>query len=189
MRGRPLVAFAAVGALAASAVSAPADSLVAAAPGARNLTAGGGWMAWAAPGAGGRWRLTVRAPDGTVSTPAIRSFAVPVDPSIGSDSLASPARGLLAVYARCKGSSAVSGCDIWAYDLRSGDERRVAAVSSPKTSETAPSLSRGLWGFVRRGGPRPGVYASTPRGGVRRLSPVVALETAANQTRVAYTYR
>ena len=50
---------------AATAGAAGADTLIAAAPGARNLTANGGYLVWAAPD-GARWRLTVRAPDGTV---------------------------------------------------------------------------------------------------------------------------
>jgi hypothetical protein len=66
-----LTAALATGLLAATAATASADSLVAAAPGARNLTANGGYLVWAQPAAAGRWRLAVRAPDGTVTTPSL----------------------------------------------------------------------------------------------------------------------
>ena len=73
----PTTALLATALLAAGATAASADSLVAPAPGARNLTANGGYIVSAAPAAGGRWRLTVRAPDGTITTPAIADFGAP----------------------------------------------------------------------------------------------------------------
>jgi hypothetical protein len=56
--------------------AACADVLETPAPRATDLAAGGGWQAWGAPSADGRWRLTLRAPDGTVSQPAIPSFGL-----------------------------------------------------------------------------------------------------------------
>ena len=52
-----LTAALATGLLAATAATASADSLVAAAPGARNLTANGGYLVWASPRlpAAGAW--------------------------------------------------------------------------------------------------------------------------------------
>ncbi|HEX7298596.1 MAG TPA: hypothetical protein VF257_06295, partial [Solirubrobacteraceae bacterium] len=181
----------ATAALAATAASASADSLVAAAPGARNLTGNGGYLVWAQPAAGGRWRLAVRAPDGTVSTPAIADFGAPPAAQIGSTGYAIAGRRLLAVYSRCQGNSAIAGCDVYAYDLRAGTEERIAALSSRTYSETAPSLELGRFAFVRRGdGPRPGLYSSslTSKAAPKRLSPTLARETATNGTRVAYTY-
>jgi hypothetical protein len=168
--------------------AAHADTLETPAPGARNLTAGGGWQAWAAPAGGGSWRLTLRAPDGTVSSPDIPAFGAAPDPGIGSDRFGFPRR-LLVAYARCDGASATRGCDVYAFDLHAGTERRVDALASRTYSETAPSVGYGRWAFVRRGaGPRPGVYAWSGRGAPRRLSAVLGRETATNASRVAYTY-
>ena len=177
--------------LAATAAGASADTLVAAAPGARNVTANGGYVVWAAPSAGGRWRLTVRAPGGAVTTPAIADFGAPPRAQIGSTGFAVANRRLLAVYSRCQGASALAGCDVYAYDLRAGTEERIAALSSRTYSETAPSIELGRIAFVRRGGgPRPGLYAYAlgSKTAPRRLSTILARETATNGSRVAYTY-
>jgi hypothetical protein len=181
----------ATGLLAATAAAASADSLVATAPGARNLTANGGYLVWAQPSEGGRWRLAVRAPDGTVTTPAIAAFGAPPAAQIGSTGFAIANRRLLAVYSRCQGASALVGCDVYAYDLRAGTEERIAALSSRTYSETAPSIELGRMAFVRRGGgPRPGLYTYTlgSKSAPHRLSSILARETANNGSRVAYTY-
>jgi hypothetical protein len=185
-----LPALLAAALLATAATAASADTLVTAASGARNLTANGGYVVWAAPVDGGRWRLTVRAPDGTVTTPAIADFGAPPRAQIGSTGFA-VGRRLLAVYSRCQGASAIAGCDVYAYDLRAGTEERIAQLSSRSYSETAPSIELGRLAFVRRGGgPRPGLYYYTLGGkaGPKRLSSTLARETATNGTRVAYTY-
>ena len=176
--------------LATTASSAGADTLVTAAAGARNLTANGGYLVWAAPADGGRWRLTVRAPDGTVTTPAIADFGAAPRAQIGSTGFAIAGRRLLAVYSRCQGASALAGCDVYGYDLRAGTEERIAKLSSRTYSETAPSIELGRLAFVRRGGgPRPGLYYyALGSNAARRLSPTLARETATNGTRVAYTY-
>jgi hypothetical protein len=186
-----LTAALATGLLAATAATASADNLVAAAPGARNLTANGGYLVWAQPAAAGRWRLAVRAPDGTVTTPAIADFGAPPAAQIGSTGFAIAGRRLLAVYSRCQGTSALAGCDVYAYDLRAGTEERIAALSSRTYSETAPSIELGRLAFVRRGGgPRPGLYYYTlsSKTAPKRLTTILARETATNGTRVAYTY-
>jgi hypothetical protein len=177
--------------LAATAAGASADSLVAPAAGARNLTANGGYVVWAAPADGGRWRLTVRAPDGTVTTPAIADFGAPPRAQIGSTGFAIAGRRLLAVYSRCQGASAIAGCDVYGYDLRAGTEERIAKLSSQTYSETVPSIELGRLAFVRRGGgPRPGLYyyALGSNAAPRRLTTRLARETATNGTRVAFTY-
>jgi hypothetical protein len=177
--------------LAATAAGAGADTLVAPAPGARNLTANGGYIVWAAPADGGRWRLTVRAPDGTITTPAIADFGAPPRAQIGSTGFAIAGRRLLAVYSRCQGASAIAGCDVYGYDLRAGTEERIAKLSSRTYSETAPSIELGRLAFVRRGGgPRPGLYyyALGSTAAPRRLTTRLARETATNGTRVAFTY-
>jgi hypothetical protein len=185
------VALLAATMLATGATAAGADTLVTAAPGARNLTANGGYQAWAAPAAGGRWRLTVRAPDGSVTTPPVADFGAPPRPQIGSTQFAASGRRLLAVYSRCQGTSALAGCDVYGYDLRAGTEERIAKLSSRTYSETAPSIELGRLAFVRRGGgPRPGLYyyALGSTAAPRRLTTRLARETATNGTRVAFTY-
>jgi hypothetical protein len=186
-----LTAALATGVLAASAAAASADSLVVAAPGARNLTANGGYLVWAQPAPVGRWRLAVRAPGGTVTTPAIADFGAPPAAQIGSTGFAIAGRRLLAIYSRCQGASALAGCDVYAYDLRAGTEERIAALSSRIYTETAPSIELGRIAFVRRGGgPRPGLYAYSlgSKSAPRRLSTILARETATNGSRVAYAY-
>jgi hypothetical protein len=175
MRPRALVLAAA--ALAAVPASASADTLVTPAPGAVNLAAGGGYHAWFAPAEDTGWQLVVRAPDGTVSRPAIDAFTGPTQVSIGSDRFAAGGRRLLAVYSRAG--------DIHAYDLRTGTEERVSAVSSRRYRELAPAIQFGRYAFVRREGPRPGVYVQTERG-LRRLSRDLPRDLAFNGTRVAY---
>src|SRR4051794_32984032 len=93
-----LLATAAVAA--APAPAASADTLLTPAPGARNLTGGGGYLAWAAPSAGGRWRLTIRTPGGEVSQPAIADFATPPRVGIGSTSFGIVGRRTVALYER-----------------------------------------------------------------------------------------
>jgi hypothetical protein len=188
MRSRTI--FLALAALAVSAPAASADTLVTAAPGARNLTANGGYVVWAQPAPAGRWKLAVRAPNGTVSTPSIADFGAPPAAQIGSTGYAIAGRRLLAVYSRCQAASALAGCDVYAYDLRAGTEERIAALSSKTYSETAPSIELGHFAFVRRGAPRPGVYEYRLGSGKspRRLTARLARETATNGSRVAYTY-
>jgi hypothetical protein len=182
------------GLLLAAPVAAQADALETAAPRAANLASGAGWQAWNARDAGGVNRLVVRAPDGTVSRPAIRPFGAPVDPAIGTrggaDGVNTPAsRRLSVVYSRCAGPSSVSGCDVYAYDLSTNKEAKVPGLATSAYSETAPSLNFGNWSLVRRGGgPRPGVYSYSERHDrLRRLTSTLARETATSQTRVAFT--
>lgn len=194
-RTRTLILGAACGlaALAAGAGTAAADTLVAAAPGARNLAVGGGWYAWAAPAPEGRWRLVLRDPSrGLVFVPGIPDFGGLPDPVIGSDVTGSNLgdRRLVVGYARCEGASTISGCDVWAYDVAAGREERVRGLSSSRYSETAPSVDLGTWSFVRRGSgvERKGVFVRTRSDRTRRLSTVLARETSTNGSRVAYAY-
>jgi hypothetical protein len=162
-----------------------ADALVIAAPGAKNLAAGEGWRAWAAPTARGRWQLVIRAPDGTIQAANIKSFGVPPDASISETSFAGPDRRVVAVYSRCRGASATKGCDIFQYDLAAGSERKLTRISTRAGSETAPSTFMASYAFARRGGPRPGTYTASRRH-VRRVDSRVARETAVTHSRVAY---
>ncbi len=156
---------------------AHADTLEAPAPGAVNLAAGGGYHAWFAPGEDIGWQLVVRAPDGTVTRPAIDAMTGPSQLSIGSDRFAAGGRRLLAVYARAG--------DVYAYDLRSGKEERLG-ISSRQYRESAPAIQYGRIAFVRRGGKRPGIYLLSRPGDTRRISTAQPRDLAFNGTRVAY---
>lgn len=193
MSRRTRTAAAVAAAALAFAAPASADTLVAAAPEARNLAVGGGWYAWAAPTVDGRWRLTIRNPDtGVVSVPDIPEFGSPPDPAIGSDTVDGDLgeRRLVVAYARCDGTSSTKGCDIWKLDIETREESRVEGLSSDRDSETAPSVDLGTWSYVRRGAgaARKGVYVRTRGGRTRRLSSTIARETSTNGTRVAYAY-
>lgn len=178
-----------------AAAPAQADSLETPVARAANLASAAGWQAWSAAQPDGTYRLQLRRPDGTVLTPAIRAFGAPVDPAIGTRGFGAdgtPAsRRLSAVYARCAGRSALAGCDVYALDLTKLTEAKVTALASRAYSETAPSLTFGNWSFVRRGSSAGrGTYAYIERNGrVRRLSPIVALETATAQSRMVFTHR
>ena len=170
--------------------AASADSLVQSAPGARNLAAGGGYLVWAAPAEAGRWKLVVRAPDGKVTTPAIPTFGALPDPAVGSDRGAIAARRLLTVYSRCAGTSAVSGCDVFALNVLTGREERVTRLSTRAYSETNPQIALGALTAVRRGGPRPGVYSfGSGVRAARRLTRFVPAEIAASASRVVTAER
>lgn len=166
---------------AAAPTTAQADAVVDPAPGAVNVSAGGGYAVWAAPEEDTGWQLVVRAPDGTVTRPAIDDFAGPPDPSVGSGG-GTGTRPLLAVYSRRVGGSD----DVYALDLATGKEHRVSAISTAGADELAPSVQQGRLAFVRSGGERPGVYVWNGKGAARRISPTVAGQTAINESRVAY---
>jgi hypothetical protein len=207
VRHRVLAHLPVVGVLAVLALAPPtrADTLIQPLSGARNLTEWDGWLAWAQPTAGGRWRLAVRSPQGVTTTPTIPDFGAPPDPSLGWDDFYPSVRRLFVVYSRCAGSSAIAGCDVYRYDVADGTEAKVMAISTPTASETAPSLRYGFWSFVRRGsGVRaPGVYEYRPapaagvhvpsayafkHGGALRLSSVLARETVMSAGHLAYSY-
>jgi len=185
MTTRSLISLSAAG-LASLAVAAPAsaDTLLAPAPNAKNVAYGGGYAVWAAPD-GDEFRLVVRAPNGTVSTPDLPAFDTAPDPSVGSTGFGAPGRQLLMLYAR---EDAIGDSDIYAYDLRNGGaERKIAGLSTDAYDETAPSMTFGRFAVVRSGGRANGVVTGTlGRAGVRRVSTAIATETAHNGSRVAY---
>ena len=178
-----LIAVVAAGALAApSTVSA--DQLVAKASGARNLAAGGGWMAWAQR-SGSRWKLVTRSPGGQVADAMIATFGAPPDPAIGSSGYGIAGKRVIAVYSRCDGTSSRLGCDVYRYDLKAGTEQRVTSISTAAASEIAPSVALGQYGFVRVGGPSPGTYTAARH--IHRVDTRLALETAVSGSRIVYT--
>lgn len=172
--------------------AAQADSLETPAPNAQNLVSAAGWHAWSGVDANGNAKLQLRKPDGTVFTPDIPSFVSPVDAAIGTRGGVAgdntPAgRRLSAVYSRCKSApSAPRSCDVWALDLTTLREAKVAALARPGVDETAPSVTFGNWTVVRRGGARQGTFAYSERGGLKRLTTRLATETATSTSRSAY---
>jgi hypothetical protein len=185
MTMRSLTSLAVAGA-ASLAVAAPAsaDTLLTPAPDARNVAYGGGYAAWAAPEGDG-FKLVVRAPDGTVSTPNLPAFSEAPDPTIGSTGFAIANRRLLLLFAR---EDATGDSDIHSYDLRAGgSEQSLVGLSSSRYDETAASMQFGRYAVVRSGGRVNGVVTGTlGRSGVRRISRSIATETASNGSRVGY---
>jgi hypothetical protein len=167
---KTLLTTAALGAALAPAASA--DSLVVDAPGARNLVSGGGYLAWSAPAADG-WRLTVRAPDGTVFQPDVAPFAQPPQPGIGTTAIFGAQRRLVAVYTR--------DGDVYELDLRAGTEARNARLSTSAT-ETLAAVNLGQYAVARTGR---GLYAIARSGRSRRLTRTVPSAIALAQSRVA----
>src|SRR3954451_6068183 len=95
---------------------------------------------------------------GVVGPVPVSSRGVPFDVDLGPDRRRHP----VAVYSRCTKEPVATlpypdwmtaaGCDIYAVALggRGVKQRRLAAVSSRRASETTPSLWRGSLAFARR---------------------------------------
>ena len=177
MRLRTLIPTAAVAAVAvALPATASADAMLVDTPdNSQNLTAGGGYLAWAQPNqpAGSGWRIVMRAPNGSVTTPDIPPFEDVPQPSLGTGGLGD--RGLRIVYARAG--------DIYEYVIASRRERRTSI--RPAGVERSPSVVFGTYAFVRVSGGQTGIYVMRNRR-ARRVSAEVPQELAFNGSRVAY---
>lgn len=179
MRLRTLIPLAAL-ALSVAPAAASADTLLAPTPqGSQNLTANGGYLAWAQPNqpAGSGFRIVLRAPDGTVTTPDIPVFEETPDPAIGTTTTAAANRRTILTYTR-------EG-DVYAYDIAAGRESRVKGASTGAI-ERSVDVVYGTYAFVRVNGERPGIYTWSARKGARRISADVPRELAFNGSRVAY---
>jgi hypothetical protein len=120
------------------------------------LSAHDGWLAWSARGADGQFHLTLRDPDGIVTTPVIAGRATSFDVDLGPGP-----DGLAATYSRCRVEVGSAGsylpadydegedCDVYLYDVASGAERRVAGASTATADETWPTVWRDRIAFVR----------------------------------------
>lgn len=173
-----LIAFVALAAPAA------ADTVVAADPAAQNVTAYGSTAAWSRKAADGRHRLVVRT-RGVSSEANVASSPNPFDPDLGPTS----DNGRIVVYSRCAARSATRGCDVYAYNVATRVERRLASVSGARTSESAPSYFKGSIAFARRGKGRDGMYVYRPGRGTRRVSSRTPADTDISATRVAWLHR
>jgi hypothetical protein len=129
---------------------AAADTVFSIEPAPPKISAAGGAVAWSTfDAADGVWFLTIRR-NGVVARPPVAPRAVPFDVDLGRD-----ARGrLVATYSRCEREPRVfaatgRGCDLYAYDLDGGRERRLAGASTPGASEYLPSMGGGRLAFAR----------------------------------------
>jgi hypothetical protein len=135
------------------------------------VSAYGGVVAWSRgvdhddEGNPSSYHLVLRM-NGVARDARVRSFEDPVNPDLGPGR-----RGrVVAVYSRC----GVGGCSGYELDVRSGHERRLTAVTSPRGTDLAPSSWRGRVVFARPSGPAIGLFKVGP---VRRLARTVPEQT------------
>ncbi len=130
------------------------------------IAAYGGWLAWSSQDATQPklFDLMLRAPDGTVTRPAIAPRTVPFDVDLGPD----VDGGVVAAYSRCTTEpdpdvsypvpalyERGAGCAVYLLDIASGAERKATTVDAPGASEVWPSPWRGRIAFER-------IYARKP---------------------------
>ena len=157
---------------------AVADTVLSVEPSAPKISAAGDAAAWSTyDTAAGAWFLVIRQ-NGVLERAAVAPRSVPFDVDLGRD-----ADGrLVAAYSRCDRDPQFfaptgRGCDLYAYDLATGLERKLQAPSSAAASEYMPSLAAGRVAFGRVHDRRPGaagvrteVYVRPlHRGSARRL--------------------
>jgi hypothetical protein len=161
MRRSPAVAAVVVAALCGGASPAVAEPQALATVTANvPIAAGGGWVAWSAPGEGG-WRLMAWHSGAVMTLPAA-ARPQPFDLDLGTD-----AHGrAVATFSRC-GRTPVSsgygasgdgrlaawtgtGCRVRVLDLATGVERAVGIPGRKDSSDTTPSIWRGRIAFARR---------------------------------------
>ncbi|WP_205695568.1 hypothetical protein [Conexibacter sp. SYSU D00693] len=176
MRPLPKLLLTTAAAAAALAPTAAADTPLVDAPGAKALAGAGGWLVWSAPTPEGQFRLTVRAPDGTVSQPAIPAFTRPVPVGVGSNTQYGSAKRVVAVYPR--------DGDVRVLDLERGTDRRYDQVSS-RATETLAAINNGQVVTVRSTGEGKGLYVRSNAGRTRRLTSTVPSQVAMAYSRVA----
>ena len=173
-----LLAAAAVAVLPAA---ASADDAVAETSRPTPLASYGGWSAWSATDAGGRFVMRLRSPGGTVTDAPLPSSADPWDVSMGPDA----SGAVTAVYRRCR----PSGCDVDRLDVASGRIETLRAVSSPSFDEATPAIWRSTVVFTRRIRGCDVPYAKDLRSSApsRRLLHARCLQTPAGQASIRGT--
>ncbi|MGK2938183.1 MAG: E3 ubiquitin ligase family protein [Solirubrobacteraceae bacterium] len=143
----------------ATAATAVPTATVATGTQATVVGAAGGWTAWSEP-SGGTFALVVRAPDGTVSRPAVAPRGVPFDLDLGTDA----AGRVVAAYSRCArepqrtgGTNATAPnyatgrtCRLRVLDLATGGERSLGKARGT-ASEVLPSVGGRTVAFVAVG--------------------------------------
>jgi hypothetical protein len=127
------------------------------------ISAGGGWLVWSVPVAGG-WGLEAYH-EGTVRAIRVAPRPRPFDVSVGTDAHGDP----VATFSRCSrtpkmrdvGETAVTGgsllepqsgagCRIHVLELASGRESQTPIPHPAVASDTTPSIWRGSVAFARR---------------------------------------
>jgi hypothetical protein len=139
------------------------------------IAAHAGWLAWSQRGADGLFHLTLRDPQGVVTTPPIAGRATSFDVDLGPG-----LDGLVATYSRCREEVASpgaylpadydegNGCDVYLLEVASGAELRVNGASTRSADETWPTVWRDRIAFVRSYDRKPAlpyIYARPLAGG------------------------
>ena len=133
-----------------AAATAHADTILSAEPSAPKISAAGGAVAWSTYDAAlGAWFLVTRRA-GVVERAAVAPRSVPFDVDLGRDG----SGRLVAAYSRCQRDPDIAptlgrGCDLYAYDLDTREERLLRGPSSDAASEYMPSLAHGRVAFGR----------------------------------------
>ncbi len=145
------------------------------------ISAHGGWLAWSQRGADGLFALTLRDPQGVVTTAPIAGRTTPFDVDLGPG-----LDGLVAAYSRCREEVASpgaylpadldegNGCDVYRLEIASGTELRVNGVSTRSADETWPTVWRDRIAFVRSYDNKPTlpyIYARPLAGGASERLP------------------
>jgi hypothetical protein len=169
---------------AASAMSLPADSLLAAEPSASGLSAYGDTLAWTRQAEDGR-RIVLRV-GGVVRDAPIAPFDHPVLPDLG------PGRdgSVQLVYHRCTGPRL---CDLYRMPVDStGTFTPLTSLNRPDRAEYAPAIWNGVVVFGRGAAVKPGGIRPARGGGLissrlGRLTTVLPAQTDLRGSVVAYT--
>lgn len=156
-----------------------ADSVLAADPTARNVSAYGTTSAWSRQAADGSYRLVVMGGSRVAADAPVRSSRAPFDPDVGPTTR----NTRYVVYSRCTSPAAKRGCDVYGYDPATRKERKLTAISARDSSETAPSYFKGALAFGRNG-TRHGLYIARPGHKPRRIAAAVPRETDLSATHV-----
>jgi hypothetical protein len=139
-----------VGLVALLVIAAPAraaDEVLGTLPGAKDLSAYGGWLVFSSPTGSGAWSLKTWH-EGVLADVAVPAASAPFDVNVGPDASGRPT----AVYSRCRTKppdSPPAGCDLFAVTLGEAGERRLS-ISTTRHSEFAPAIWRGRLAFGRR---------------------------------------
>ncbi len=149
--------------LAVLALAAPAvaDTQLSAESTASNVTTYGSTTIWSYQLADKSWGLAMSTGGAAPVPLAVAASPVPFDPDLGPGA----AGGSVAVYSRCSGSSATKGCDVYSYNVATGVEAKVTAVSKRATSEYAASYWKGWIAFARAPAARSPARTGTSRAG------------------------
>jgi hypothetical protein len=166
---------------------AASDTVISSDPTAEYVSAYGGVVVWSRQTSSGRFRLVLRR-NGLNRDAPVREFRHHVHADLGRG----PRGRILATYHRCRGTRR---CDLFVLNVRSGRERKLRTISTPRRAEFLPAVWGRRYVFARAphfdgirgidGDARSGVFRSTP---VRRLSRRLPLETDMRGTLFAFLY-